>query len=44
MDNPGPDGHGRGKRRDRAVRLIGWSLLAAVLLLGALAVLLYLSV
>ena len=32
----------RGRRKDRAVHLVGWSLLVAVLLLGMLAVVLYL--
>lgn len=42
MGNPGPDRHDRGRKEDRAVGLIGWSLLAAVLLLAALGLFLYL--
>ena len=40
MDTSDPDD--RGEREDRAIHLVGWALLVAVLLLGALAVLLYL--
>lgn len=43
MDPPDPDGHDRDERRDRAADVIGWSLLGAVVLLAALAILLVLS-
>lgn len=43
MDPPNPDEYDREERRDRAVSVIGWSLLGAVVLLAALGVLLVLS-
>lgn len=43
MGSPDPDGHDREERRDRAVNVIVWSLLGAVVLLAALGVLLVLA-
>lgn len=43
MENQSPGRHDRGSKEARAVGLVGYSLMAAVLLLAVLALLLYLS-